>query len=103
MQVSGVGYNSRGDVICNGCQVDGNSHPSLSKVIEVGCICNNAEICSDGLHGQPTEGALLACALKVRTEWANSNQTSVEISVGAHSYQTSVEISVGNGCVLTRF
>lgn len=64
-EASGVGYNSRGEVICKCCHVDGNSHPSLSKVIEVGCICNNAEICNEGLHGQPTEGALLACALKV--------------------------------------
>ena len=61
-----MGYNGRGEVICNHCVVDGNSHPSLSKVIEVGCICNNAEIHNEGLHGQPTEGALLACALKVR-------------------------------------
>jgi len=34
-------------------------------VIEVGCICNDAEITPDGLHGQPTEGALIAAALKV--------------------------------------
>ena len=63
--MSGVGYNGRGAVTCHGSLVDGNSHPSLSKVIEVGCICNNAEICNNALHGQPTEGALLACALKV--------------------------------------
>ena len=42
--MSGVGYNGRGAVTCHGSLVDGNSHPSLSKVIEVGCICNNAEI-----------------------------------------------------------
>ena len=41
------------------------SHSSISKVIEVGCICNDAEITPDGLHGQPTEGALIAAAWKV--------------------------------------
>ncbi|KAL3858595.1 hypothetical protein ACJMK2_008867 [Sinanodonta woodiana] len=64
-EVSGVGYNGSGEVISNGQKVEGGSHHSISKVIEVGCICNNAEICEDGLHGQPTEGALLAVALKM--------------------------------------
>ncbi|KAL4235055.1 ATPase [Mactra antiquata] len=64
-EVTGVGYNGIGDILSNGHTVDSQSHPSLSKVIEVGCICNDAEICDDGLHGQPTEGALLACALKM--------------------------------------
>ena len=64
-QVTGVGYNGIGTVLCDGMTVDGKSHPDLCKVIEVGCICNDAEICDDTLHGQPTEGALLACALKV--------------------------------------
>ena len=41
------------------------SHSSISKVIEVGCICNDAEITPEGLHGQPTEGALIAAAWKV--------------------------------------
>lgn len=64
-EVTGVGYNGIGNVLCEGHTVDSQSHPSLSKVIEVGCICNDAEICDDTLHGQPTEGALLACALKM--------------------------------------
>lgn len=65
LQVTGVGYNGIGNVLCDGQAVDSQSHPALSKIIEVGCICNDAEICDDTLHGQPTEGALLACALKV--------------------------------------
>ena len=64
-QVTGVGYNAIGDVICNGEVVIEQSHSSISKVIEVGCICNDAEITPDGLHGQPTEGALIAVAWKV--------------------------------------
>ncbi|XP_053401616.1 calcium-transporting ATPase type 2C member 1-like isoform X2 [Mercenaria mercenaria] len=64
-EVTGVGYNGIGNVLCEGQTVDSQSHPALCKVIEVGCICNDAEICDDVLHGQPTEGALLACALKM--------------------------------------
>ncbi|KAJ8303395.1 hypothetical protein KUTeg_019791 [Tegillarca granosa] len=64
-EVSGVGYNSAGAVICNHEEIHDNSNPSVSKVVEVGCICNDSDICSDGLHGQPTEGALLAVAWKM--------------------------------------
>ena len=64
-QVSGVGYNSVGEVRCGGQLVDGHTHPSLSKVLEVGCLCNDAEIHNGMLHGSPTEGAILACAMKV--------------------------------------
>jgi len=34
-------------------------------VIKIGVICNNATINGDTLQGQPTEGALLAVAMKV--------------------------------------
>ncbi|XP_060063129.1 calcium-transporting ATPase type 2C member 1-like [Ylistrum balloti] len=64
-EVTGVGYNASGEVTCQRQEVRDNSHPSLVKVIEVGCICNDADICADGLHGQPTEGALIACAWKM--------------------------------------
>ncbi|XP_021371301.1 calcium-transporting ATPase type 2C member 1-like isoform X1 [Mizuhopecten yessoensis] len=64
-EVTGVGYNASGEVVCQRQEVRDNSHPSLIKVIEVGCICNDADICADGLHGQPTEGALIACAWKM--------------------------------------
>jgi hypothetical protein len=39
--------------------------PTRYSVLQVGTICNNAEITETGLRGQPTEGALLACAMKV--------------------------------------
>jgi hypothetical protein len=32
---------------------------------KVGAVCNNAEIINSQLRGQPTEGALLAVAMKV--------------------------------------
>lgn len=31
----------------------------------MGAVCNNAEIINNQLRGQPTEGALLAVAMKV--------------------------------------
>lgn len=36
----------------------------ISLVLQAGCICNNALIQNDTLLGQPTEGALIAVAMK---------------------------------------
>ena len=82
--MTGSGYNGDGDVLCNSQRVAYDSHPSIAKIIEVkhfsyyaftderkwyvvqvGSVCNNAEIVNSQLRGQPTEGALLAVALKV--------------------------------------
>ncbi|XP_074645561.1 calcium-transporting ATPase type 2C member 1-like [Tubulanus polymorphus] len=63
--VSGVGYNGIGEVTCNNEIVHNNSHPDITKLIEVGVLCSNADIVNDSLRGQPTEGALLALAMKV--------------------------------------
>lgn len=35
-------------------------------LFQAGCLCNNAKINSGVLMGQPTEGALLVAAMKVR-------------------------------------
>ena len=66
-QVTGSGYNGEGDVLCGEERVTYDSHPSICKIVEVGAVCNNAEIINGQLRGQPTEGALLAVALKVTT------------------------------------
>ncbi|CAF4165350.1 unnamed protein product [Rotaria socialis] len=64
-EVTGSGYNSDGDVICGTQRITYDSHPSISKIVEVGAVCNNAEIINFQLRGQPTEGALLAVAMKM--------------------------------------
>ncbi|KAM3720250.1 Calcium-transporting ATPase type 2C member [Dirofilaria immitis] len=67
--VLGVGYSLEGGLCTVGSErVVGYSHPSISRVIEIGCICNNA-IISDGiLIGQPTEGALLVLGMKTQLD-----------------------------------
>ncbi|UJR36426.1 hypothetical protein I4U23_029149 [Adineta vaga] len=64
-EVTGSGYNGDGDILCGSQRVAYDSHPSISRIIEVGSVCNNAEIVNSQLRGQPTEGALLAVALKM--------------------------------------
>jgi Ca2+-transporting ATPase len=47
---------------------------SIYNVLEVGCVCNNAAISPEGsLRGQPTEGALLAAAMKYGMLACSSN------------------------------
>lgn len=68
-EVTGAGYNDHGQVLLH--RVEGtNTTPdiarrSISRLLEVGAVCNNATITTgDVLRGQPTEGALLCAAMK---------------------------------------
>uniref|UniRef100_A0A915DEQ0 Calcium-transporting ATPase n=1 Tax=Ditylenchus dipsaci TaxID=166011 RepID=A0A915DEQ0_9BILA len=70
-EVSGVGYDpNEGQCVEveSGQRVSGNSHPSLSRVIQIGCVCNNAQIINGTVLGQPTEGALMVLALKTQMD-----------------------------------
>lgn len=65
--ISGVGYDpTAGECITQQNQrVSGYSHPSLSRMIEIGCVCNNAQLIHGTVLGQPTEGALIVLGTKV--------------------------------------
>ncbi|CAF1415139.1 unnamed protein product [Rotaria sordida] len=64
-EVTGSGYDGQGDVLCGHQRVTYDSHPLISKIVEVEAVCNNAEIINSQLRGQPTEGGLLAVAMKM--------------------------------------
>ena len=79
-EVQGVGYGTSGDNLgevrsFNGELALPHTHPSLAKVAEVGSVCNNAVVVDGELmRGSPTEGALLAFAMKMgvadrKNEW----------------------------------
>ncbi|POI29133.1 hypothetical protein CIB84_007117, partial [Bambusicola thoracicus] len=63
--VTGVGYNRFGDVMLDGEVIHGYNNPSVSKIVEAGCVCNDALIRNNTLMGKPTEGALIALAMKM--------------------------------------
>ncbi|XP_046733266.1 calcium-transporting ATPase type 2C member 1 isoform X2 [Silurus meridionalis] len=67
-EVTGVGYNGAGEVLIDGKVVHGFSNISISKLVEAGCVCNDAVLRNNTLMGQPTEGALIALAMKVGLE-----------------------------------
>lgn len=66
-QVSGVGYDATVGqcVLESNERVTGHNHTSISRVIEVGCVCNNAQVINGTVLGQPTEGALIVLGMKV--------------------------------------
>jgi magnesium-transporting ATPase (P-type) len=56
--------------------VIGWSHPKVSRIVQIGAVCNNAEVTRDGiLHGSPTEGALVVLAHKTRLHAACARYT----------------------------
>ncbi|XP_037802204.1 calcium-transporting ATPase type 2C member 1-like isoform X3 [Penaeus monodon] len=61
--VTGVGYSSDGSIVFEGGYSD-LANEAVTKLLETGAVCNNAEIVGDQLLGQPTEGAILAAAIK---------------------------------------
>uniref|UniRef100_A0A4W4FFB8 Calcium-transporting ATPase n=1 Tax=Electrophorus electricus TaxID=8005 RepID=A0A4W4FFB8_ELEEL len=67
-RVTGVGYNGIGEVLLDGEVVHGFSNASISKIVEAGCVCNDAVIRNNTLMGRPTEGALIALAMKIGLE-----------------------------------
>ncbi|XP_061552776.1 calcium-transporting ATPase type 2C member 1 isoform X1 [Phycodurus eques] len=77
-EVTGVGYNGAGEVLADGEIVHGFSHPSLSKIVEVGCVCNDSVIRNGTLLGRPTEGALVALAMKMGLEGVQQEYVRLE-------------------------
>lgn len=62
--ITGAGYNGVGEVHTRKCDNLDLARAAISNMLEVGCVCNNAIIQNDTLLGQPTEGALIALAMK---------------------------------------
>ncbi|NWX86165.1 AT2C2 ATPase, partial [Nothoprocta pentlandii] len=66
-EVSGVGYNGEGNVYLLPSKeiLKEFSNVSVGKLVEAGCVVNNAIIRKNNVIGQPTEGALVALAMKM--------------------------------------
>ncbi len=66
--VSGAGYAPEGEILHDGAAVDPASEPGLVELARAGLLCNDAELRHrDGawtLAGDPTEGGLIAFAVK---------------------------------------
>jgi P-type Ca2+ transporter type 2C len=71
IEVSGLGYMPVGDFTVNGGPLKEGRTKSLDKLLEIAALCNGAKVDPPSDHsrnwsviGDPTDGALLVCALK---------------------------------------
>lgn len=62
--VTGAGYNDNGEIHLRDCSNMEMAKQGINMIVEVGAVCNNALIQGEVLLGTPTEGALLALAMK---------------------------------------
>ncbi|MEW5791717.1 MAG: cation-transporting P-type ATPase [Pseudomonadota bacterium] len=67
-EVTGTGYAPRGAFLLNGREVEPDAHPLLRALAQAALLCNDADLIQAeerwSLHGDPTEGALLALGMK---------------------------------------
>ncbi|KAM6967964.1 calcium-transporting ATPase type 2C member 1 isoform 1-T1 [Aplochiton taeniatus] len=77
-EVTGVGYNGAGEVLLDGEMVHGFCNRSISLLVEAGCVCNDSVIRNHTLMGRPTEGALVALAMKMGLEGLQQEYIRVE-------------------------
>nr|XP_054762610.1 LOW QUALITY PROTEIN: calcium-transporting ATPase type 2C member 1-like [Lytechinus pictus] len=75
--IARVVESSRGElmILVDNTPVLGYQDPSIARVVEASCVCNNSEIRDNVLYGQPTEGALLALAMKMQLHHSRSRYT----------------------------
>ncbi|KAH8286276.1 hypothetical protein KR054_005898, partial [Drosophila jambulina] len=62
--VTGAGYNDQGEIHIRHCNNVEMAKSNITNLLEIGAVCNNAYIQKGTLLGQPTEGALVAVAMK---------------------------------------
>jgi len=67
-EVTGGGYDVKGEIRRNGQTVDISSDPALMECLKCGLICNDSQVAKDGarikVQGDPTEAALIVVARK---------------------------------------
>uniref|UniRef100_A0AC35TX89 Calcium-transporting ATPase n=1 Tax=Rhabditophanes sp. KR3021 TaxID=114890 RepID=A0AC35TX89_9BILA len=76
--ITGAGFDwTVGDVKVDGIVQSAYSNPSINSLVEIGVVCNNAQIVNKEVLGQPTEGALMVMAMKMGMESVKQNFTRI--------------------------
>ena len=77
-QVEGAGYEPKGDITQDGAPVDPAADKDLLEIIRAGQLCNDSSLMErEGqwqVQGDPTDGALLALALKAQLDPQKSDE-----------------------------
>uniref|UniRef100_A0A8C3QW45 Calcium-transporting ATPase n=1 Tax=Cyanoderma ruficeps TaxID=181631 RepID=A0A8C3QW45_9PASS len=97
-EVSGVGYNGEGNVYLLPSKeiLKEFSNISIGKLVEAGCVVNNAVIRKNSVIGQPTEGALIALAMKELADIKNIHVRKKEIPFSSEQRWVAVKCTLKN-------
>jgi len=67
-ELTGTGYEPKGDVRMDGVPIDLAAHPALAECLTAGLLCNDSQLLRSGgrlkVQGDPTEAALIVAAQK---------------------------------------
>ncbi|AEJ02896.1 ATPase, P-type (transporting), HAD superfamily, subfamily IC [Nitrosomonas sp. Is79A3] len=79
VQVSGVGYAPTGDFRLNGKKIEIIEYAGMQDMFRAGLLCNDATLHQGdgtwGIHGDPTEGALITLAMKAELDPISEQET----------------------------
>jgi Ca2+-transporting ATPase len=64
IEVTGVGYESKGDFLLNGAHIEPKKDNHLNLLLRAGTLCSNASYYGKSVIGDTTEGALIVAAAK---------------------------------------
>jgi Ca2+-transporting ATPase len=69
VKVTGIGYDPKGEFLLDEKLINPNEYPGLHKTLLCGTLCNSSQLVKNNdtyrIIGDPTEGAILACAAKI--------------------------------------
>jgi Ca2+-transporting ATPase len=103
LTVTGTGYAPDGEFLQDGAAVDPASRPDLGLLLESALRCTHAELArQDGewrLSGEPTEGALVALALKGGLQQQPHPRGTEELSFSSERKRMTVVLAGRNGRV----
>ncbi len=84
-EVTGAGYEPKGEIQFEGARVDVAEHPALAECLRAGVLCNDSLLLRDGgrtkVQGDPTEAALLVAAEKGGLLHADTHRESPRVDM----------------------
>jgi P-type Ca2+ transporter type 2C len=106
IQVSGDGYNPKGEFSIGGQKIQANESPELRSLLLACAICNDSLLQQDGnqwnILGDPTEGALVVAAAKgniERDQWRSKLPRVGEFPFSSERKRMSVIVQDGAGAM----
>jgi Ca2+-transporting ATPase len=79
IDVTGVGYESKGDFLLNSVHIDPKEDPHLTLLLRAGTLCSNAHYDGKSVLGDTTEGALIVAAAKAGMAKENLESTYLRV------------------------